>query len=149
MIGTHSIKIAKSNYAPVIIIPESENFKPVRKIGIAVDIKDKDEFPFNVLKERLKYLRSEIEIVYIRQNHDMLCKNDVADVLDKLPGFNPKLRIIENKNIAEGIDEYVNDYAPDMLVIYSKKHGLFHKSISNPFILQPQVPTMIISQTTK
>jgi len=57
----------------------------------------------------------------------------------------PTMRYIPGNDIAKGMNVYLNENAPDLLIVIPKKHALFHKSLSKQFIIHPTIPTMILS----
>lgn len=144
--GSHSTDLAGKIAAPVIIVPEKFTEHHLRAILVGVDNKQKLYHaklePFEIfLKEskaklRLLHVRTEEEIFKPRQ--EALFLNHKAQ----------KIISRDAKSVKQGILEYANEYACDMIVLISKKHSgfyeLFSETNTKQIAFASNIPVMAI-----
>ncbi|ANI89101.1 hypothetical protein A9P82_07240 [Arachidicoccus ginsenosidimutans] len=146
--GSHAIAIAKYNPFPVVIIPVNPvTFNGFRKVALAIDLENPGDISWEHLRSWLKSFSPKLDVVYIsnekKSGADSLAGSVTAE--QQLGCFQPEFHFINNDKVESGIEEYVTNNHPDLLIIHPKKHGWFHKSESNSFILHPPVPVMTLS----
>ncbi|HEY0297785.1 MAG TPA: universal stress protein [Arachidicoccus sp.] len=146
--GSHAISLAKRNAFPVVIIPTpTPDFSGLKKIALALDLKNPGDISWDFLRAWLKNFDPQLDIVYIDKAKQTNAGSLPATITveQQLECFQPQFHIISNEKVEDGIKEYVEKNKPDLLIVHPKKHGLFHKSESNAFILHPPVPLMTLT----
>jgi len=133
---------------PLLLIPHKAAFNGFKKIAIATDLNEVNEtMPLDSLTNWIETFKSALEIVFIKQD-DKFGAENVSQAIALQTHFEkyyPTSRYIQSNNIAEGINTYLHESWPDLLIIVPKKHFVFHKSLSKQFIIHPAIPTMILS----
>lgn len=145
--GTHSIPIVKRSSCPVVVVPAGAKMHVFKKVAIAVDLEGNSHIQWQVLRDWLRPFESEIDIVAVSPAAELSSKEVplTIDVQQQLGSFKVHYFFLADDDVENGIRSYVFKNDPDLLIMFAQKHGLFHKSVTKPFILLPPVPVMFIS----
>ncbi|ANH80827.1 hypothetical protein A8C56_07395 [Niabella ginsenosidivorans] len=151
VLGTYSVTIAKYSSFPVIVIPPLATMNGFKKVGLAVDLTGSDSLQWPFLRSWLKPFHPQTDIVYVSSGSAGSAKEVpmTVEIQEQLDNFNLKYHFLANDNIVDGIKEYIIKNAPDLLIMFVQKHGIFHKSITKAFIKEPPVPVMFFSSKLK
>lgn len=146
LFGSHAFQIAKQFPYPVIVVPEKAIFRHIRRIGLATDLKDLNEMPFETLRSMVELFDAGLDIIHVCKNADekLACEKDVEAIKERLQEFEPHFHFEMNENVEKGINAYANRNEEDLIVVLPKKRGffsgLFHKSKSARIARNPAVP---------
>ena len=148
LLGSETLSVSHKILVPLVLIPHEAEFSGFKKIAIATDLNEVyDTMPLNSLTHWLGAFKPSLEIVFV--NEDIKFKkgnmSGAVALQTHFQKYNPAIRYIQSSNIEDGINTYLNEVRPDLLIIVPKKHAFFHKSLSREFIIHPTIPTMIIS----
>lgn len=147
-LGSETLSVSGTIQVPLLLIPYKAEFSRFRKIAIATDLnKVYDTVPLDSLTRWTDAFKSALEIVFVKED-DRFEAGNVSEAVALQAHFGkyyPSFCYIKNDNVVNGINAYLNDNQPDLLVIIPKKHTPFHTSISRQFILHPTIPTMILT----
>jgi nucleotide-binding universal stress UspA family protein len=146
--GSETLSVSHKLDVPLLLIPNEAVFNGFKKIAIATDLNEVyDTMPLDSLTQWIAAFKPALEVVYVKEDNKFNRENvsEAIALQTHFEKYNPTLRYIQNNNIAEGIITYLNENRPDLLIVVPKKHAFLHKSLSRQFIIQPAVPTMIIS----
>lgn len=148
LFGSITAHTAKHLRYPVIVVPANAIYQPVKKIGLASDLKDIYEIPAQEIEMITKTFNAELEIFYAARNEKAINRNTVGSLLldHRLLDLNPKFYFIENDDILKGVTSMAKEHEIDMLLIIPKKHGPLHKSQTKDFILYADIPLMAIHE---
>lgn len=151
ILGTYSVSIAKYSAFPVLVVPPSATMNGFKKVAIAVDLDAENTIQWQFLKHWLAPFDPQVDIVYISAQTEGTGKEPPAaiDFGEQLGNDNLEYYFLKNNNVAEGIKDYIVEKKPELLVMSVQKHGLFHKSITKPFIERPPVPVLFLSSKLK
>lgn len=129
-------------------MPHDAVYKPLKKIAFASDLKDIYEIPVPEIETIVKLFNAKLEIFYSGKNENVINRNAINNLLlnHRLAHLDPQFYSIENDHVWNGITTMAEEHAIDMLIILSKKHGLFHKSQTKDFVFYPKVPVMVIHE---
>jgi nucleotide-binding universal stress UspA family protein len=147
-IGSTTLYSAQHLRYPVLVIPPHAEYKPVKKIALASDLKDIYDVPVHEIEMMIQSFNAELDIFYIGKDQKSLNRNALASLMldHRLASLNPKFHLIEDEDILKGIDTLAETAHTDLLVIIPKKHGMFHKSRSRDFIFYSHLPVMAIHE---
>ena len=134
-----------------LIIPENVQFREIKTIGIACDLKYVDEkIPFDSITEWLYLFKPKLEIINISGRNSDLKTDQLAESISiqtRLRSFNPRFHFLTSDHIAEELNECIKVYTIDLLMIFPRKHGIFkffHKRKSRSIITQTDIPILSI-----
>lgn len=149
--GANAVAITRSSSVPVVVVPATATMRGFRKVGLAIDLAAGDHLQWEFLRYWLKPFRPEIDIVYISADPAGTSRETpgIIDVGGQLDDFILKYHFLGNTDVIAGIKEYVAINAPDLMIMYVGKHGVFHKSITKAFVEAPPVPVMFFSHKLK
>jgi len=137
---------------PLIVVPESANFKKIGKAVLACDLEDiSGGMPVKptFLKELRDLFHASFEVVNINTSRQA---RTTAAVMDSeawkscLEDAYPNVHVVESDNVELGIGQYLFEHGADMLIVFPKKHNFFsfHKSHAKRLALNGSVPIMSI-----
>jgi nucleotide-binding universal stress UspA family protein len=150
LFGSHALKIVKNSSLPVIVIQKDTPYKPIRKIGMTIDI-EKESVPVvktaSLLGEKHNAevvlvggkhsdpnLRAKV-IAHVRTSMDYLKDHQIESSVVLLDRDNFEENLIDYcKN--EGVDMLAATFYPDTFHAFSQKfvQHLFENSIHIPVI---------------
>ena len=136
---------------PVLIVPEQTSYKTIKKIVLAADLREPENLrPLQLLKEWMKIFKPQLDIVNVVKKSQPKPESVSGSIAlqKELEQFNPRFHFIYEDKVKEGIDEYLKQNLPDLLVTIPGKYGffsrLFHESKSKQFIRHPLIPVLSI-----
>lgn len=139
----HELKI------PVLVIPENTNYSNIEKIMFAVDPEQKEDLSaFIIVRQLCEVLKAELEILSVLPLQEDLSNSVLlkARVAEGLKGFPHKVKIVHSADVAQGLEQYVQTYNPDLLVLHPRHHGilsrLFETGITTRLIYSAKVPLL-------
>ena len=129
LVGSNTIDVVKHTTCPVIIVPASARFKPIRKIVFACDFRKVVETtPVQPLKKLLNVFRPELHVLNIDHESRHFTSDTPYETLmldTLLDGYNPQFHFIDHTNVVQGIMDFAAKQEADLILIIPKKHGLF------------------------
>ena len=141
-----TVYMAKHFRYPVLVVPEDQIFKPIRKIILATDLKAVDDLPWQQIADLLNIFNATLHIVHVNKNDKEIRKHSIENLFSDhlLKKLNPHFHVVENDNVQKGISLFAEKNDADLVLIQPKKHGFFHKSDSRQLIFHSPVPVMAI-----
>jgi len=147
----HALAAINRIPVPVLIVPEQTTYKPIKKMVLAVELTESDRTtPLRILKEWMNILKPQLDIINVTQNSQFKPESIGSSIVlqNELEYFHPKLHFIYEDKIKKGIDDYIEQNHPDLLVTIPGDHGffsgLFHQSKSKQLIRHPSIPVLSI-----
>lgn len=135
---------------PVLVVPETHTFQPLRRILLACDLDDlgsgmprslpllkdlREHFGsrFDILTVETAKVRSDGEYVF----QSASCKIELKELY-------PEFHHIRKPKVEEGILEYLAHNEADLILVFPKKHGFldFHTSQSRKVAQHSPVPVL-------
>jgi nucleotide-binding universal stress UspA family protein len=147
-LGSTTLYTAKHLQYPVLVIPSTATYKPLKKIALATDLEDIYNIPVHEIETIINLFNAELEIFYVGKNEKNADRKSLGSVLldHRLVHLQPQFYFIENEDILKGVTSLAKEHATDILMIIPKKHGPFHKSKSKDFIFYADIPVMAIHE---
>jgi nucleotide-binding universal stress UspA family protein len=151
-LGSNSLFAANNLKYPVLIVPQNASFTGIKSIALASDLKRIESKPVEVLKEWLNIFESKLDVVNVTEDTEPGSTAVFASISieNLLPEYNPQFFFITKDEVEEGVDQFIEENKPDLLVVIPKNYdllsGIFHKSKSKPFILHPHIPVLAIAE---
>jgi len=140
---------------PVIVVPPGKEYGTgIKKIGFACDFdKVVESTPIQFIKNMVKEFGAELHVL----NVDHENKNFKPETPDEslmlhtlLKDLNAQYHFIDNEDIEDGINEFVETNNIDLLITIPKKHklleGLFKPSSTKQLVTRSHVPVMCVHE---
>lgn len=153
--GSHSYHIIKKSTKPVLIVPYEVTFVPFENVVYASDYKAGDQL---ALKQFLRFSRPfkpKVHVLHVSQKKEEVEEevfHAFADlIVDIFPDDHQLLfdRLV-SKDIANGIDDFVNEIDADLLVMNSEHRSffekLFHKSVTRELAAIANYPLLVFHE---
>lgn len=153
LIGHHTMAVARSGTAPLLIVPRDHGFKPVRNMVYATDLKDVEQVtPTESIVRFTRQLAAALHVVHV----DLATYGQTPDkirgkekLLGMLKEIDPLFEVVGNaRDKADGIFDYVKANEIDLILIASRNYGfferLFHSSVSKKLLNIADVPIVLL-----
>ncbi|AXY74180.1 hypothetical protein D3H65_09420 [Paraflavitalea soli] len=149
LFGSHAIITMKQLSWPVICVPPEAHFNIIRRIGLACDFEQVVRtVPFQEIEHLIKDFNAELHVLHIGREESInrAALSGAGSLLDHLKTVKPQFHFIQQEDIDEGILDFVQQHALDLLIILPKRHrfleALLHRSHTRQFVLHNHVPLM-------
>lgn len=150
--GSITKAIIQHATCPVLAIPETATFNNISKIVYATDLQQDETNRISYLIEFAKIYDANLVILHI--DHDEYVKEWSVDLLKDLitktnyPKITYKEIILEN--VVEGINDYVEEYKPDVIAMATSITTLFdrifHKSLTKKLLFHTAIPLLAFNK---
>lgn len=146
--------IQRASY-PVLVVPLAARFKGITKILFACDRNCKLSFnTLRMLKAVSAELDAEVQVLHVEKarklaGNTVLAEAGIsADIESNLEGINHSFRDVEGRDVIKGIQNGIEEFNADMLVMIPQKHGfwdsMLHKSKTCAMAAQSHIPLLSI-----
>lgn len=155
LFGSTTLTAIRHLTCPVIVVPPDKTYgNGIKKIGFACDFqKVVENTPVQFIKTMVKEFDAELHVL----NVDHESKNFRPDTPEEsmllhtlLEDLNPSYHFIDNADIEDGINGFVEANNIDLLITIPKKHklldSLFKKSSTKQLVTQSHVPVMCVHE---
>ena len=148
--------IFEKNRTSLLVVPFGCEFRPVKNIVFATDLKKLNNYP-QYLHDVIHYAKlfdSNIHFIHISSK-------EKAEEWDNLDTYRLVMQTIEKnkrhvfkslhgKKIIESVNQYVKKCNADILVVVKHQHyfldSIFHESLSNEISLNSKVPVLVMRE---
>jgi len=153
LLGAHAVHAVKNLDWPLITVPPTAKFGTLKKIGLACDLHNvTDTTPVDEIKLLVNDFNAELLVLNTGKQKvydpDIIFESGILQ--EMFTGLNPQYHFIINENIDEGIMDFAEKNAIDLLLVLPKRHRLldmlFHKSHTKNLVLHSHVPVMALHQ---
>jgi nucleotide-binding universal stress UspA family protein len=156
-LGSNTMAVVDKVSVPVFVIPPGSQFKPIKKVGLATDLRDVVEHTsIGPVKDICTFFNSELHVIHVdfeRRHFTAYTPEESLNLDTLLSGLNPVYHFIEHKDIEEGISEFAEKNNMDLIILFPKKHNLleslFEKSHTRDLIHQTHIPLMCVHPPRK
>lgn len=155
LIGSNATELISKSECPILVINQNTEFKKIKKIVLAYDNKKVTNTSiFDSLKVFAKIFKAEIYIlnVFDNSNKKPATKKLIAGdgIEHNLSGVKHSFHFVENKDLIEGINEFVNDVKADMVVFIPRKHrfldAIFHEGNTKRMAFHTSIPLLTLHE---
>jgi nucleotide-binding universal stress UspA family protein len=124
-LGKVTGKMVKDLLTPVLIIPSTASFKPIKKVLLAIKRgKIKSEKTLNILNKIKNNFKADINLIQVKTpkvEESKLKLNSTLEAMIK------NATLTENATIFQGVLEFIRLENPDMICVIRRKRGFFKK----------------------
>jgi nucleotide-binding universal stress UspA family protein len=145
-------KIARKVDYPVILFKDNTVVKSLSKIGVAIDVENKQKESLKIVSEFGFLLEARLELFYILTRDDLSEEKAILELENIAKENNMQdysTRIIKETELEAGIDKYLRTTNANMIAVLSKGKGklknLFYGSSSEKIFHESDLPVLICS----
>ncbi|MEI9935046.1 MAG: universal stress protein [Ferruginibacter sp.] len=151
-LGSNTLGAVRHIPYPILVVPGTVSFKKIKKIALACDLENNITHETIIkIKEWISFFNASLDIINVTEKADIVVDSVPTSVglQNQLAAFHPKFHFITKEKVEVGINEFVDENKPDLLIVIPKKRGffenIFHKSHSTPLLLHSKIPVLAIS----
>jgi nucleotide-binding universal stress UspA family protein len=151
--GTQAYQVIRNAKCPVLVVPESASYSPVRKMAFAWDYNSKSEFSFSQLNEFQQAFNPYFEFLHI-SNHTSGLGHDLfralRDEIELVLGKDHKVTFkqLYSDDIPGSIDSYMLESRADILAITYYNRGfirdMFHGTVAKELSGGSEYPILVV-----
>ncbi|MFN6945642.1 MAG: universal stress protein [Cytophagaceae bacterium] len=148
--GSNAAEVIEKASCPVFAIPKNAVFKEIRSIVYASDYYDSDIHDIHRLASIAKEFDADITILNVsdegKEIQKAVTELFVRDLREKISYPKIDVALVEDDDIAHGIEKYIKENPIDMLVMSTRKRGFIEKlvdrSLTKKMAYHAQVPLL-------
>ena len=153
LIGQHTMAVARSGVAPLLIVPRDHEFKPIGNAVYATDLHNVQHVtPVESIIRLASQLAASLHIVHVDPATRGRTPDKIqskTELLAMLGAVNPIFEVVsEARDKADGIFAYVKENQIDLILMASRNYGfferLFHSSVSKKLLNIVDVPVVLL-----
>ena len=153
ILGSRSSQMVEKSKIDVLIVPRTVVFKHFQKIVFASDYLEEDKLAIQKTVEMAKFFDSEVDFVHWEEKITDLKKLLYLSVEEEMKPFlnynKARTKLISfSGDLADTIENYLEEEGGDLLVAYSKRKGfferIFNKSLSKKMAYFSHKPLWVI-----
>lgn len=155
LIGSNTTTLIRNTKWPVLAINKNVKFKSIKKIVLACDYhKIKDKSILNILKEFVKLFQAHVYVLNVVHELEMIpSMSEAVEAIElnhSLEDISNSFHNIENENIMDGINEFVEQNKSDMIVMIPHEHtfleNMFSESNTKQMTFHANIPLLALSE---
>ncbi|MDP1744090.1 MAG: universal stress protein [Bacteroidota bacterium] len=129
LIGSITTTLIRKAKRPVLAINDKVTFKSIKKIVLACDYQNINTKSMEPLKEFIKLFQSQLYILNVSSEGELISpiKKTVGgtQLVHSFEGLNHSFDFVENEDVVEGINQFVDEHNADLIVMIPRKHTFF------------------------
>jgi len=155
IVGSITTSLIRKAKCPVIAIGEHVKFKSIKKIVLACDYKKIDDISIlEPLKEFIKLFKSHLYILNVNSEPGSMSSSEKslggAQLEHSFKELDHSFNFIENENIVDGINQFVDANNVDMIVMIPRKHtwieNLFQERNTKHMAFHSHIPLLALHE---
>ncbi len=155
LFGSNTLKMAERKVCPVLIVPESAAFNPVKNVMLTSDFKNTfDTTPSVPIKKFLDMVKAQLHVVNVDSDHYIsLTENyekEKQDLKQLFADYNPEFYFMRLYDIDEAINLFAESRNIDLIIAVQKNHSFIAKLLSSSrtktLTYQSKLPIMIMHE---
>ncbi|NCD68244.1 universal stress protein [Mucilaginibacter agri] len=155
LFGSSSNSLIEHAHFPVLLVPATYKFKPIKKIAFATTLKKEDIAVVHALAGLAKYMQADILLTHVTdESHDGPGVKERSDaflkeVCNKANYDRIYYSLIKGHDVDKGLDWLAEHGQIDMLVLVHHNHGfikrIFGESITLSMATHTTIPLLVFS----
>jgi nucleotide-binding universal stress UspA family protein len=150
--GSTTTTVIRNSTYPVFVIPQEAVYKQAEHITLAADFDAEIEMDsYAVLLALAEKFNSHIDIVNVQKNASSMNQEKVIGKMQTNVAFsklNHKFHSINEKNVEEGINKFIEQSSADILAMVAQKHTLFERLFgkvhTKAMSYQTKIPLLVL-----
>ncbi|MEO7313566.1 MAG: universal stress protein [Ginsengibacter sp.] len=152
LFGSTTLTHIRKSKVPVLVIPEKAEFKSIETITLASDFDEETELAnYNLLKTIAERNNTFVQILNVRKKETKLSSSEIAGKLNTGTAFNEiphKFFTVEDDEVDDGIEDFLEDNPSDMLVMLSRRHNIFKRIFgtihTRKMMYETEIPLLVL-----
>lgn len=151
LLGSRAYEVIKNIEAPILVVPKHAKFKKPEKVVFATDLKDfETDKMVEPVRDIVHMFHTPLLFVNVLEEEYINRIDAEEQIASHFPGINLTFNFIEDDNVINGINKFVEDNDADIITMVRHNVGvidrLFHPSITKQMILHPEYPMLILHE---
>jgi nucleotide-binding universal stress UspA family protein len=150
--GSTTTAVIRKSSLPVFVIPENALYQSIDNITFASDFDaDTDISYYTLLQELAEKYNSSIQILNVQKNDSVMGSERVAGKMETdliFSKFSHSFHSVENNNVVEGINKFIEKNPTDVLAMMAHKHSVFERMFGTVHTKlmshQTQIPLLVL-----
>lgn len=153
MFGKVSTHVAEFAECPVVLVPKTTTFQPVKKIMYGSDYESSERRVLQKLSEFANLFEAEVHLVHVydekeKQPNGMGVELIKGTFENKAPELDFELHAMTSDSVSDGLQVYAQDHGMNWMVIAKPKKKFWqrwlHRSVTKEIVMNPNIPLMIL-----
>ena len=148
--GSTTVTVMRKSEVPVFIIPEENNFVPIRTITFASEY-DVAKEDFSVIEDLVEKYDAKLEIVNVQKNEDEMSVENAIGKMEANLSFvelEHHFNTVENRSVERGINDFLENHPSDILAMVAHKHSIFRRVFgivhTKKMSYQTKIPLLVL-----
>ena len=150
--GSTTTTIISKSAFPVFVIPEKADYKPINNITFASDFEAEIEMErLTLLLELAKKFNSRVNILNVQKKNSSLQPDKAIGKMSTnvaFSGLNHQFHTINDRNVEEGINKFIETESTDVLAMVAHRHSLFERMFgkvhTRAMSYQTKIPLLVL-----
>lgn len=150
--GSVTTGVSERVHCPVMVIPEEAAYRGISIVAYATDLKEADPYHLWKAGQLLEVFNPILHVVHVDTGKSDPEEVDFSEMRDFFAERTPALQVqfhdIRDKSVEEGLEDFVDTYDVDVLVMYAPQHSLleriFQQSNTRRMALRTHVPLLLL-----
>jgi nucleotide-binding universal stress UspA family protein len=130
LLGTTTISVIRHTKYPVIAVPPSITDFRIDNVVLATDLISINKMPSQKIIEIVSILKSKFSIVHIETGDKEIEPNAADELCQSLQILQPKFHSVKDDEVLHGINKYVEENKPDLVITIPHKHSFLERFFS-------------------
>lgn len=152
LFGSTTLAHIRKSKVPVMVIPEKAKFKSIETITLASDFDEETGIGnYDLLKAIADRTKAYVQILNVRKKGLKLTPAEISGKLNTRFAFkeiNHNFYTVEDDEVEEGIEDFLEDYPSDILVMLSRRHNFFKRVFgtihTRKMIYETEIPLLVL-----
>lgn len=156
LLGSNTARLCATCDTPLLVIPASISFKPIKRMALACDFKEVTAtIPVNIIKGLTNKLGAELLVVNVDYREEeyydphMITQQYALHAL--LDNLKATYFYVDSKSERQGILKFAREQEVQLILLIKKQHALgesfLHRSVSKEMALYTTIPVLLIKPT--
>jgi nucleotide-binding universal stress UspA family protein len=147
LFGDEALSIIRNVHYPVIAVPDKSVIRSPKNLALATDLLDIEQLPNEKVLSVVKALNAKLHIVHVEVEKKNI--SDSSALTNILQEAQPEFHKIEEDDVTEGINRFVQQNNIDLVLLFPHKHNLYERLFSTThtreMLDKAPVPVMCIN----
>lgn len=153
--GSNTLKMAETKVCPVLIVPESASFQPIKNVMLTSDFKHTfNTTPSVPIKGFLDVFRPQLHVVNVDEDHFISLteayEKEKQDLKKLFADYNPEFYFMRLYDVDEALNLFAETRNIDMLIVIQKDHSfitkLFKTSRTKRLTYHSKLPILVVHE---
>ena len=153
--GNVTTGVSERVSCPVMVIPEAASYRGINIVAYATDLKEADPYHLWKAGQLLEVFNPVLHVGHVDTGEGTSEEVDFSDMKDFFSERSPALQVqfhdIREASVEEGLEDFVETYDVDMLVMFAPHHSLleriFQRSNTRRMAMRTHISLLLLKTT--